>query len=89
METKKVQKPKKTLSKKTVDTILEVETAAKELLRKKIIQRYNEISQTQFLLELDQCLTDEELDASDLDTSSEDMTEEESDYTDELPNGEE
>lgn len=52
-------------SKKAVDTLLEVEAAAKALLAKKLQERYRQILQEQFLLELQQCPTDEEDETSD------------------------
>ncbi len=72
METKKLSKKK--LSKKTVDTILEVEAAAKRLLKEAILKKQIQILQEEFLLELDQWPTDEEMDEID-ETSNEDSTE--------------
>ncbi len=57
-----------------MDTILEVETAAKRLLKEAIQKKALQILQQEFLLELDQWPTDEEMDSSE-DLSNEDMTE--------------
>lgn len=58
----------------TISSVDQKTTAWKQFLQKKIQERQHQILETQFLLELEQWPTDEEMDSSD-EISNEDSTE--------------